>query len=410
MSPGAGLGRSFIARVALALVILTATLCLFWYRDLVSDPSRVLPNAPLKAYHPQDEQKQQQQQQVATTTTTTTTAAAPDALKQKLVLGPKNATLGFDSILALSKGGSKSWRVKGLQAAAELSGLQVTVPPQLTWLPEMVDAFAGLSPEGVPKPEPGSAAAWLAHIDLLKYVLQTELNSALIFEDDVDWDINIKEQMSLIAEAVRQKTQAPPDESNPYSSQWDILWIGHCGDTPMANETLNLFKDPTVLEHKRYVGFEGTKSYLQAHIPEGQRAVYRSQGAMCSYAYAVHKAGVRKVLNFVSTGLGQAYDTKLFYGCRSGLLNCIAVTPEVMVHFRPDVQFGQTSKVNKLNEGDAAKHMASDDGSIGGQEGGGHPDKVEVSMAEKITGTTNNIRQSARCMSLWKKTCIGGHE
>lgn len=82
--------------------------------------------------------------------------------------------------------------MQGLQAAAALSGLDITVPPQPTWLPEMVDAFAALSPEGVPKPEPGSAAAWLAHIDLLKYVLQSELNSALIVEDDVDWDVNIK--------------------------------------------------------------------------------------------------------------------------------------------------------------------------------------------------------------------------
>ncbi|KAK8035425.1 glycosyltransferase family 25 protein [Apiospora rasikravindrae] len=401
MPCGAGLGRSFIARIALALVILTVTLCFLWYRDLVSPPSRVLPHAPFSILQNQDKQQQEP--------AATITPAAPHAQQQKATLGPRNETLGFDAILALSKGGSQSWRVQGLQAAAKLSGLNVIVPPQPTWLPEMVEAFAALSPEGVPKPEPGSAAAWLAHIDLLKYVLQSQLNSALIVEDDVDWDIHIKDQMSNIAEAVRQQTHAPHEQTNPYGSKWDILWIGHCGDTPMPNETVSLFQDPTVLEHKRYVGFAGTKSYLQEHIPEGQRAVYRSQGAVCSYAYAVHKSGVRKVLDFVSTGLGQAYDTKLFYGCRSGMLNCIAVTPEVMVHFRPDSKFGQTSEVDRLNDGDPWK-AASDDGSIGGQEGGGHPEKVAASVAEKITGTTNNIRQSARCMSLWKKACIGGHK
>ncbi|KAK8111917.1 uncharacterized protein PG998_008374 [Apiospora kogelbergensis] len=399
MSCGAGLGRSFIARIALALVLLTVTLCFFSYRDLISRPSRLLPHAPFHDSH-------KQQETVATTTTT----AAHDAHHRNRTLGPRNATLGFDSILALSKGGGQSWRVQGLQAAAALSGLDITVPPQPTWLPEMVDAFAALSPEGVPKPEPGSAAAWLAHIDLLKYVLQSELNSALIVEDDVDWDVNIKDQMSLIAEAVRKRTHSPHDESNPYTSQWDILWIGHCGDSPKANETVSLFADPTVVERARYVGFEGTKGYLREHVPEGQRAVWQSSGAVCSYAYAVHRAGVRKVLDFVSTGLGQAYDTKLFYGCRSGRLNCVAVAPEVMVHFRPDPQFGQTSEVNRLNDGDAAGALTSDDGSIGGQEGGGRPDKVATSQAEKITGTTNNIRQSARCMSLWKKTCVGGHK
>lgn len=83
MSCGAGLGRSFIARIALALVLLTVTLCFFSYRDLISRPSRLLPHAPFHDSH-------KQQETVATTTTT----AAHDAHHRNRTLGPRNATLG----------------------------------------------------------------------------------------------------------------------------------------------------------------------------------------------------------------------------------------------------------------------------------------------------------------------------
>jgi GR25 family glycosyltransferase involved in LPS biosynthesis len=34
--------------------------------------------------------------------------------------------------------------------------------------------------------------AWLGHLDLLKFVIQSKWNSALILEDDVDWDVDVR--------------------------------------------------------------------------------------------------------------------------------------------------------------------------------------------------------------------------
>ncbi|KAI1302649.1 hypothetical protein F5Y03DRAFT_208362 [Xylaria venustula] len=137
-----------------------------------------------------------------------------------------NDTLGFQKILALSTG--PSWRTRGLDAAAQLTGLQVTVPTQPRNPPELLDAFAKIGKEqGAATPLPGSTRAWVGHLDLLKYVITSDLETAFIVEDDVDWDVRIKEQTKLVSENVRLYTQTSPEDVTPYGTSWDVLWLGH---------------------------------------------------------------------------------------------------------------------------------------------------------------------------------------
>lgn len=80
-----------------------------------------------------------------------------------------------------------------MKAAANLTGVQVTFPNKPFWHQRFVDAFEKFgSDQGSVHPNRGSALAWLAHIDMLKFVIQSGFNSALILEDDVDWDVAIK--------------------------------------------------------------------------------------------------------------------------------------------------------------------------------------------------------------------------
>src|SRR5699024_7907472 len=130
-------------------------------------------------------------------------------------------------ILALSA--HPSWRTRGLTAAANLTGLAITIPPQPTINNDIIDAFADFGEDINPKH--GASIAWLAHLDLLKHIVQSDLDTALILEDDVDWDVRIKSQMVLIAEAVRILTTGmdrDEDPLAPYGRHWDVLWIGSC--------------------------------------------------------------------------------------------------------------------------------------------------------------------------------------
>ncbi|KAH8815645.1 hypothetical protein F5884DRAFT_852112 [Xylogone sp. PMI_703] len=308
---------------------------------------------------------------------------------------PRNSTLGFERILALSKG--TSWRQQGLLSAAHLSNIMISIPPQPGWSKELSNAFEGLGSDT--KPNHGAALAWLAHIDVLKYIIQSKLNSALVLEDDVDWDVNIKEQMTLISYAVRNHTDAPDDDIHPYSHRWDVLWIGHCGDIPLSSENVTAFEDRTVVPFSSYKGWARD---ILSRISEGQRAVYNSNGAVCTFAYAVNKPGAKKVLDFVSSGQDQAFDIKLMNGCRSNAYKCIVVNPEVMRHFKPDPEFGESSEIGQVNSQGGEK---IDNEDMADREEGGFGTKF-FDEARRVRGTTENIKQSARCQSLWGKTCM----
>lgn len=200
--------------------------------------------------------------------------------------------------------------------------------------------------------------------------------------------------MRLIANAVRTHTDATDDDLYPYSKNWDVLWIGHCGDNTRKNERLTTFADNSTVPHAAYKGW--ARAILQ-RVGEGERAVYAGRGPVCSFAYAVTAAGARRALAYVATGAEEAFDIKLMRGCEAGALACLVVNPEVVRHFRPDAHFGPSSDVGAAN-----KHQDEDDA----------PAEIDASVrrqydvAMNTTGTTDNILESARCQSLWGITCM----
>ncbi|POS78331.1 hypothetical protein DHEL01_v203261 [Diaporthe helianthi] len=78
-----------------------------------------------------------------------------------------NSTLGV-RIPFINKFKRPSWRTRGLQAAAQLIGLDISIPPQPKNPDELVEAFERI----------GSVVA-------------SEFETAFIIEDDVDWDLEL---------------------------------------------------------------------------------------------------------------------------------------------------------------------------------------------------------------------------
>jgi GR25 family glycosyltransferase involved in LPS biosynthesis len=132
------------------------------------------------------------------------------------------------------------------------------------------------------KLQAGIRGSWRTHMNALQRVVQQNLTTALIMEDDVDWDVRIRQNLQRFALASRflaeekddlskakkykiEKRPNPetpeagfqilnehaitlnlpslplssiypsshqkPKISSPYGdpAEWDILWIGHCG-------------------------------------------------------------------------------------------------------------------------------------------------------------------------------------
>ncbi|MCJ1282602.1 hypothetical protein MMC26_001927 [Xylographa opegraphella] len=308
-----------------------------------------------------------------------------------------NATLGFQAIISVSaenRNDAHAWRQDGLIKAANRTGLFVHIPRQrdVTFkeLKDLRDGKVdgdGKAVEDSPHPNEGQALAWLAHINTLQNIIDTNTTTALIIEDDADWDIAIRSETLPIASAVRSLTNASSQpELYPYGTDWDVLWLGHCGDIFGTTSPSTIqFSDPTVLATNLLRNVWIGTSY--AAFPNHTRNVHYAGGPMCTFAYAVTLHGARKLKQWAST-TGEAFDVKMHRGCVDGALTCLTATPEVMHHQR---MLGAQALSNADMVGD---DESEGDAGAGGEEGLRGSDGITLRGHRVFT---HNIMHSARC-------------
>lgn len=174
-------------------------------------------------------------------------------------------------------------------------------------------------------------------------------------EDDMDWDVRLKSQLRHIALGTRALQFSSPSHrlDSPYGDNWDLLWLGHCGE--IFPETLKenaskdpndldfihlsskytISSDPTVPPPKHVAGFQN----FTAH--PFTRWVHISGGPICTFAYALSQKGARKVLYDLSVDhLAGPFDNALAGLCRWGResdrlgMKCLSVTPPVFMHHK----------------------------------------------------------------------------
>ena len=154
--------------------------------------------------------------------------------------------LGSNLGLVLAVSSSNSPRRASLIQAANVTEIDITIPTQPLWTENDTQNFKS-SPYSSMKN--GTILAWLGHLNTLqRFVtfntfllnpfdkmfrfLDSGYETALILEDDVDWDIRLRStQIPLAAKAIR--SVLPPSYPAYYWGNplgWDLLYIGHCGD------------------------------------------------------------------------------------------------------------------------------------------------------------------------------------
>jgi len=277
-------------------------------------------------------------------------------LPGRLGLSPANATLGFGGLYVVSGPGSP--RRQHLEEAARVTGLDFRIPPQVTWTDEDVRNFRP-AVEEESHVLTGSVKAWLSHHVVLKEFLDSGSETAVIFEDDVDWDVRLlTEQIPLAQKAVRSMSKLARLDQKHYPwgtvDDWDLLYIGHCGDYFGDIQTQNigvghhhphdlrgiphkLYEDKTMLYRTDLHPF--TASLLTAfHIPEQTRIVHKSQWPLCTFGYAITRRTAERILTDIAPPKEDpsrniiAYDAAVLTGCRDGALTCFTITPELFHH------------------------------------------------------------------------------
>ena len=140
-----------------------------------------------------------------------------------------NSTLGFGAVVLLSLP-ERTDRQDAVSLIASRSGIQIT---------KQIDAVHGEDIHYKARPfgkanstiMDGYIGSWRTHMNALKYVVDQRLETALIIEDDVDWDVRIKPQLEsfskgLKASILRDPNSITVDHQHPYGNDWDIMHLG----------------------------------------------------------------------------------------------------------------------------------------------------------------------------------------
>lgn len=233
----------------------------------------------------------------------------------------------------------------------------------------------------------------------LKYttrVVRRNLTTALILEDDVDWDVRIRHQLRALALSTGTLTQPLatypnpyadptfPDPSisvknipqisfhslprtfapeiSPYGDHWDMLWVGHCGmQFPFeGDKTLSrgrvIHEDDETVPERRYLWTLNEPFTLKENYPEHTRAVHHAKEGVCSMGYAITQRGAREMLNELALkDVSDGYDILLRYFCEGERgrrkHTCLTVQPSLFHHHRAAGPLSALSDIGDHGDG-----------------------------------------------------------
>ncbi|KAL9081935.1 MAG: hypothetical protein Q9159_006876 [Coniocarpon cinnabarinum] len=291
-----------------------------------------------------------------------------------------NATLGFGGIYAISLP-SRTDHQDSLTLAAANTDLRI-------------DFFDGLFGDAVEDhalpPDAnrqslgaGNIGSWRAHMNVIQHVVKNNLSSALILEDDVDWDVRIKPQLAAFAMGSRALTQpltgggyidptlstrASADDVSPlnydltpgnaptttqpvlspFGDNWDVLWLGHCGVRfPAPGQTIP--KGRYIIEDDKTVPNFKVRNTIHDEVrqqyKDHTRAIHHAMGPICTFAYAVSQRGARRILKEIGIdSFHGPFDNVMAAFCDRH--TCITSQPQYFSHWRPRGSENRDSDIN----------------------------------------------------------------
>lgn len=187
-------------------------------------------------------------------------------------------------------------------------------------------------------------------------VIEQGLSTALIFEDDLDWDVRLKQQLQDFAVAsnyLLENSGRPLSQTrfedirlsrgaqfSAYGDGWDMLWFGHCGmDIPPESSMVIRENDETVPEVRHIKTWDPSAATPLKDYPQHSRLVMHQKEGVCSLAYAVTQQGARKMLyEFGLQRMEGGLDILLRQYC-DGVAGqakpvCLTTLPQLFNHYR----------------------------------------------------------------------------
>ncbi|KAK5047193.1 hypothetical protein LTR84_006715 [Exophiala bonariae] len=287
--------------------------------------------------------------------------ALPHAFRHNSTADIYNGTLGFERLFAIGFEGRTDKR-DARKLASALTGFAIE------WLPGV--SSADIPEKAVPptwdteEQSSGSLGCWRAHMDVVAKVVAENIQTALILEDDADWDVNIKEQLVEFAKGSKalQGHNSPLSPISPYGDDWDVLWVGHCraGSAWEDEQDMWVIDDDLTVPTTNHRHANWRNDWLPEPVQRnGTRVVLKTHGGMCMYGYAISQRGARKILAALSVqSQNMPVDVGMSALCRERSVKpfkCYAPYPPLFASHRPA---GPSSRDSDIRNKDNKWHDA----------------------------------------------------
>ncbi|KAK9377308.1 uncharacterized protein V1513DRAFT_436001 [Lipomyces chichibuensis] len=212
-----------------------------------------------------------------------------------------------------------------------------------------------ISPKAIPDQAPSDIrpsvlGCWRAHANAWRYLLETNLETLLIFEDDLDWNPNVKrtlETLSMQMQNSKIRLNEPSDYERriaPYGLDWDVLYLGSWrhGGNPDFKQVVQKWDDPDVpdisgLNKGKYGNIAALRNFGLTDEEIGKmRVLAPAYWTMHTTGYAITRRGAQRLL-FQMSYLGDMHGdvdveiTRLF---REGKLRGYSLTPPAFSQFK----------------------------------------------------------------------------
>ncbi|CAG8443323.1 27575_t:CDS:1 [Dentiscutata erythropus] len=144
-------------------------------------------------------------------------------------------------------------------------------------------------------------AYYFSHYKIYQSIAQHKYESALILEDDIDFEHNITSIMTEIYQTL--------------SADWEILYLGHCSDWERNSDM--------------YLSENNNNS------PSTYK-IFKSKRPYCTHAYAVSYAGALKLLQKLHNITTNPIDLELVNIIKSNEISSYTIVPPVISRWRFD--------------------------------------------------------------------------
>jgi GR25 family glycosyltransferase involved in LPS biosynthesis len=187
----------------------------------------------------------------------------------------------------------------------------------------------------------GDYGVWRAHMNVYQDMVQNRIQTALILEDDADWDVLLRHQMVEFARGTRAIQSATLPMRSPYGDNWDLLALGHIGVNNKPNKDQKYWvtpNDPTVIAESRRTWSRKPDVSTPKLGGDHTRIVLEVSKFTGAAAYALSLRGAATLLYDQSMlPNAQAIDVAMLALCRHdpyGTPFCLGAYPMIFGRYR----------------------------------------------------------------------------